>query len=419
MNFTEFGFHPDLLAGIDSLNFITATPIQEQAIPHILAGKDLIGVAQTGTGKTAAFILPMLDLILDEPDDHKIKALVIVPTRELAVQIDQAVEAYSYFTSISSIAVYGGSGGSEFAQERTAITRGADLIIATPGRLISHMNMGYVDFSHLQFLVLDEADRMLDMGFQPDLMRIIGQLNPKRQNLLFSATMPPGIRKLTKTLLNDPVSINIALSKPAEGVRQRAYVVHDEQKLPLLLDILKDRMEQRVLVFSSTKQMVNKLYQKLKARQLNVGYISSDLEQTEREKVMLEFRNRQVDFLVATDVLSRGIDIDGIDLVVNYDVPQDAEDYVHRVGRTARADKDGTALTLIGPMDQPRFKKIEELIGSEVEKLPVPGHLGEAPAYSPNQRRSSHGGGRSKGGGKSNFRNQKGSGKKRGGTPRN
>lgn len=405
------------------MNFKTATPIQEQAIPQILDGKDLIGIAQTGTGKTAAFILPILDKIMDTPEGEYTKALVIVPTRELAMQIDQAVEAYSYFTGITSIAVYGGSGGSEFSRERTAISRGVDLIVATPGRLIAHMNMNYVNFSRLHFFVLDEADRMLDMGFQPDLLRIIGKLNPKRQNLLFSATMPPGVMKLARTLLHDPVTVKISLSKPAEGVRQGAYVVHDEQKVPLLLDILKERAGQRVLIFSSTKQTVSKLYQKLKAKKLNVGHISSDLEQAEREKVMLAFRNSQVEFLVATDVVSRGIDIDGIDLIVNYDVPQDAEDYVHRVGRTARAAREGAALTLIGPSDQRRFHRIEELIGSTVEKLPVPEALGETPAYAPGKQRSFGGGsgrGRSSGGGKSKgggHRRKQGGGKRRHGPP--
>jgi superfamily II DNA/RNA helicase len=396
LDFTEFDFHPDLLDGIDSLNFKKATPIQEQAIPLILEGKDLIGIAQTGTGKTAAFILPILDMILDMPEDHFTKALVVVPTRELAMQIDQAVEAYSYFTGISCIAVYGGSGGSEFSQERQALSKGAELIIATPGRLIAHLNMGYVNFSKLRFLVLDEADRMLDMGFMPDLNKIINTLNPDRQNLLFSATMPQGVMKLAKTLMRDPVSVNIALSKPAEGVRQGAYVVHDEQKLPLLQEILKDRTGQRILVFSSTKQAVTKLYQKLKPKNLTVGMISSDLEQTDREKVMLAFRNRQIDLLVATDVLSRGIDIDGIDLVINYDVPQDAEDYVHRVGRTARAAR-----------DQRRFQRIEELIGSTVEKLPVPDSIGKTPDYAPKLQREAPrgkgpggGGGRGSGGGR-------------------
>ena len=388
MEFTEFDFHPDLLDGIDSLNFKTATPIQEQAIPLILEGKDLIGIAQTGTGKTAAFTLPILDSILDAPPGNYIKALVIVPTRELATQIDQAIEAYAYFTGISSIAVYGGSSGSEFSQERNALTKGVDLIIATPGRLIAHMNMGYVDFSKLEFLVLDEADRMLDMGFQPDLLRIIEPLNPKRQNLLFSATMPHGVMKLARKLMRNPVTVNIALSKPAEGVRQGAYVVHDAQKIPLLVELLKDFSGQRILIFSSTKQMVSKVYQKLKSKNLNVGKISSDLEQQERESVMLAFRNKQVDILVATDVLSRGIDIEGIDLIVNYDVPQDGEDYVHRIGRTARAERKGTALTLIGPADQSRFRRIEDLIGKTVEKLQVPEKLGETPEYAPSKKRS-------------------------------
>lgn len=414
MDFSAFNFHPDLLDGIESLNFKTATPIQEQAIPLILEGKDLIGIAQTGTGKTAAFILPILDMILDMPEDNTTKALVIVPTRELAMQIDQAVEAYSYFTGVSCIAVYGGSGGSEFSQERQALTKGAEIIIATPGRLIAHLNMGYVNFSKLRFLVLDEADRMLDMGFMPDLNKIINALNPDRQSLLFSATMPQGVMKLARSILRDPATVNIALSKPAEGVHQGAYVIHDEQKLPLLQEILKGRDGQRIIVFSSTKQNVAKLYQKLKPKNLVVGQISSDLEQTEREKVMLAFRNRQINLIVATDVISRGIDIDGIDLVVNYDVPQDAEDYVHRVGRTARAAREGTAITLISPSDQRRFQRIEELIGSTVEKLPVPESLGKTPDYAPKQHRE---GGRG-GGGRSGGRGGKrpgGEGKRPGG----
>jgi len=413
MEFTEFNFHPDLLDGIDSLNFKKATPIQEQAIPLILEGRDLIGIAQTGTGKTAAFILPILDMILDMPEDHTTKALVVVPTRELAMQIDQAVEAYSYFTGISCIAVYGGSGGSEFSQERQALSKGAELIIATPGRLIAHLNMGYVNFSKLRFLVLDEADRMLDMGFMPDLNKIINSLNPDRQNLLFSATMPQGVMKLAKTLLRDPVTVNIALSKPAEGVRQGAYVVHDDQKLPLLQEILKDRTGQRILVFSSTKQAVTKLYQKLKPKNLTVGMISSDLEQTDREKVMLAFRNRQIDLLVATDVLSRGIDIDGIDLVINYDVPQDAEDYVHRVGRTARAAREGAAITLISPTDQRRFERIEQLIGSTVEKLPVPASIGQTPDYAPKLYREAPRGRGPGGGGSGGGKRHGGGGEKR------
>lgn len=376
LDFTEFGFDPDLLDGIEALNFKTATPIQEKAIPVILEGKDLIGIAQTGTGKTAAFVLPIIHKILESNEANYTQALIIVPTRELAMQIDQAIAAYSYFTDISSIAVYGGGGGKDFAQGKEAITSGTDIIIATPGRLLAHINLGYVNFSRLRFLVLDEADRMLDMGFMPDLAKIIKTLNPQRQSLLFSATMPQGVMKLAKTLLRNPVTVSIALSKPAEGVSQGAYMVNDRQKLPLIADILKDRTGQRILIFCSSKIAVGQLYQQLKSRGLPIARISSDLEQEEREQVMLAFRNRQTDILVATDVLSRGIDIDGIDLVVNYDVPRDAEDYVHRIGRTARAARKGAALTLVSHADLVRFKRIEKLIGNEVPKIPVPPHIG-------------------------------------------
>ncbi|MCE7922753.1 MAG: DEAD/DEAH box helicase [Haliscomenobacteraceae bacterium CHB4] len=376
MDFSEFGFYPDLLDGIEALNFKTATPIQEQAIPLILEGRDLIGIAQTGTGKTAAFVLPILQKILESNESHYTQALIIVPTRELAMQIDQAIGAYSYFAGISSIAIYGGGGGKDFAQGKEAITGGTDIIIATPGRLLAHMNLGYVNFSRLRFLVLDEADRMLDMGFMPDLNKIIKTLNPNRQSLLFSATMPQGVMKLAKTLLRDPATVSIALSKPAEGVTQAAYLVHERQKLPLIADILKDKVGQRILVFCSSKLAVGTLYKQLRAKGMNVGQISSDLEQEEREKVMLAFRNRQVDIIVATDVLSRGIDVEGIDLVINYDVPRDAEDYVHRIGRTARAARKGAALTLVSHADLIRLKRIEKLIGNEVPKIAVPAHIG-------------------------------------------
>ncbi len=391
MNFTEFDLHPDLLDGIDALNFTTATPIQEKAIPLILEGKDIIGVAQTGTGKTAAFVLPILNEIIESGESNFTQALVIVPTRELATQIDQVVAAYSYFTGVSSIAVYGGGDGKSFSQEKIALTSGADIIIATPGRLIAHLNMGYVDFSRLRFLVLDEADRMLDMGFQPDLLKIIKTLNPKRQGLLFSATMPPSVLKLARSLLHNPEMISIALSKPAEGVTQGVYMVQDHQKLPLMVELLKDKVGQRILIFSSTKLAVTQLYKQLKAKGLQVNQISSDLEQQEREQVMMAFRNRQVDILVATDVLSRGIDVDGIDLVVNYDVPRDAEDYVHRIGRTARAERKGTAITLIAPKDLIGLKKIEKLIGKPIEKLALPASLSARPERSNTHHREKTG----------------------------
>ena len=413
MDFSEFDLHPDLLDGIDALNFTTATPIQEQAIPLILEGKDLIGIAQTGTGKTAAFVLPIIHKIMTSGESNFTQALIIVPTRELAAQIDQAVEAYSYFTGVSSIAIYGGGGGKDFSQGKDAITRGTDIIIATPGRLIAHMNLGYVDFSRLRFLVLDEADRMLDMGFMPDLTRIIEKLNPNRQSLLFSATMPNGVMRLARTLLRNPTTISIALSKPAEGVTQSAFIVNDRQKLPLMADILKDKVGERILIFGSTKQAVGTLYKQLKAKGMNVGQISSDLEQEEREKVMQDFRNRKVDILVATDVLSRGIDVEGIDLVVNYDVPRDAEDYVHRIGRTARAARKGAAITLISHADQPKIKRIEHLIGKEIPKMPLPSHLA---AMQDATRRESRGGGGNKkpGFGSGSRRPSKGRGERRG-----
>lgn len=375
MDFSEFNLHPDLLDGIDALNFINATPIQEQAIPVIMGGRDVIGVAQTGTGKTAAFVLPILDAIMRSDVYNVTQALIVVPTRELAVQIDQAISAYSYFSNISSMAVYGGGDGKVFIQEKSALTSGADIIIATPGRLIAHIKMGYVNFSSLRFLVLDEADRMLDMGFKPDLLRIIDIVSKERQTLLFSATMPKEVLKLARSLTKNPETITIALSRPAEGVSQGVYMVTDRQKLPLVLDILKDRHGERILIFSSTKQGVNTLFQQLKTKKLVVEAVSSDLEQEKREAVMLAFRNRQVDIIVATDVLSRGIDIDGIDLVINYDIPRDAEDYVHRIGRTARAQRKGAALTLVSPADVRGFKKIEQLIGKDVPRMPLPPHI--------------------------------------------
>ncbi len=392
MEFSEFGLHPDLLDGIDALNFKSATPIQEKAIPIILEGKDLIGVAQTGTGKTAAFVLPILNEILYGPAGNFTHALIIVPTRELAAQIDQMIGAYSYFTGISSIAIYGGGDGKEFAQEKSALVQGADVIVATPGRLIAHMNLGYVDFSRLRFLVLDEADRMLDMGFQPDLLAIIKKINPDRQSLLFSATMPPLVLKLAKTLLRNPETVSIALSKPAEGVAQSVYYVDDKHKLPLVLELLKDREGQRIIIFSSTKVVVGQLARQLAKRKLPAAPISSDLEQAEREQTMLDYRNRKINILVATDVLSRGIDVEGIDLVLNYDIPRDAEDYVHRIGRTARAERKGEAITLVAPMDQGRFRRIEKLIGKTVDRMPLPAHLvGEdKPAQRPRHETRHH-----------------------------
>ncbi len=392
MNFKEFGFDERLLEGIDATGYETATAVQEQVIPHILAGKDIIASAQTGTGKTAAFLLPIIHKIISSPnghDDH-INALIIVPTRELAVQIAQNLEGLSYFTSISSIAVYGGGDGASFSQEKNALSRGADIVICTPGRMIGHLAMGYVKFKHLQYLVLDEADRMLDMGFNDDIMKIISFLPPKRQNLLFSATMPGKIRELARKILHHPEEVNISISKPPEKIVQQAYVVFDAQKSALVKHLLRSKDFKSVLIFCSKKNNVKDLSRDLKRSGFSIEEIHSDLEQGMREQVLAAFINHRVRILVATDILSRGIDIDNIDLVINYDVPNDGEDYVHRIGRTARAETDGTAYTLINEKEQNKFAAIEELLGKPVPKAAVPEQFGETPAYQPRSGRSSN-----------------------------
>lgn len=383
MRFTDFNFHPALLEGIEASNYETATPVQEQVIPPILAGRDVIASAQTGTGKTAAFLLPVMNHLLNNHVDGQVGALIVVPTRELAIQIAQHVEGLSYFTHLSSIPIYGGNDAQNFVAEKKALQMGADIIICTPGRMIAHLNMGYVNLKGLKFLILDEADRMLDMGFQDDINKIIKALPAKRQNLLFSATMPPKIRQLARTLLHDPAEINIAISKPPEKIVQKAYVVYEPQKVPLVKKILKESNYKNALVFCSRKQTVKQLTRELKHARFNIAEIHSDLEQSERENVLSAFASGRIPVLVATDILSRGIDIDTIDVVINYDVPGDGEDYVHRIGRTARAEADGAAFTLIGEKEQNRFAAIEQLIGKEVEKALVPPELGATPAWSP------------------------------------
>ena len=374
------------MEGLNSMNFKQATPIQEQAIPVILANNDLIACAQTGTGKTAAYVLPILHKIVQSKKSF-LNTLILAPTRELAQQIDQQIEGFSYFVSVSSISIYGGGDGMAWEQQKKALKEGADIIIATPGRLIAQLGSGDIDFSQLEHLVLDEADRMLDMGFYDDIMRIISNLPKERQTLLFSATMPPKMRTLAGSILKNPQQINIAISKPAEGINQLAYCVYDAQKDQLVKSILQNNDFQSVLIFASTKEKVKKLFQTLRQFGFAVKAFHSDLEQAEREDILREFKNRQLRILVGTDVLSRGIDVEGIDLVVNYDSPPDPEDYVHRIGRTARASAQGTAITLINDHDQPRFFKIENLIGKEVTKLPVPVELGAGPAYEPEKKR--------------------------------
>ena len=387
------------------MGFDNPTPIQEQAIPVIMQGKDLIACAQTGTGKTAAYLLPILNKLLKK-EHTSIDTLILAPTRELALQIDQQIQGFAYFTNTSSIAVYGGSDGIVFEREKRALSEGADVVIATPGRLLSHLNLGYVDVKSLRHLVLDEADRMLDMGFHDDLLRIISFLPKERQTVLFSATMPPRIRDLAQKILIKPEQINIAISKPAEGIVQAAYMVYDSQKPELVKELLKGKSLESVIIFSSTKSNVKNLEKELLKLGLSASAIHSDLEQLEREEVLRDFRNKRTQILVATDILSRGIDIEGISLVVNYDVPNDAEDYIHRIGRTARADSTGVAITFINDKDQHYFARIEAFIEKEIHKIPLPPHLGTGPEYKGSTRSSAprNGGGK---GGKKPFFNRK------------
>lgn len=388
MEFSEFGFDERVMEGIAAMNYKTATPVQEQVIPIIQAGKDLIASAQTGTGKTAAFLLPVLnELITKERQEDQINALIVVPTRELAVQIAQNLEAFSYFTSISSIAIYGGSDGSTFENEKRALSHGADIVICTPGRMISHLASGYVQLKGLKYLILDEADRMLDMGFQEDIMKIIRYLPDNKQTLLFSATMPSKIRQLGLTILKNPEQINISISKPPEKIIQKAYILYETQKSPIVQYILKDTQYNKIVVFCSKKENVKKLSRELNRAGIKNEEIHSDLEQNERENVLLNFRSGKTHIIVATDVISRGIDIEDIDLVINYDVPNDGEDYVHRIGRTARAETDGTAITLVNEAEQIKLLTIEELLGHPVPKATIDASFGETPAYHPHPKK--------------------------------
>lgn len=381
MKFSELGIHDDLLDAISYMGFKEATPIQEQAIPIILEGNDLIACAQTGTGKTAAFLLPILDLIASLPGGET-STLIIVPTRELCMQIDQQVQGIGYTMGINSIAIYGGGDGDNWGQQKIALTQGADIVVATPGKLISHLNLGYVKFDTIKFLILDEADRMLDIGFYDDIVKIISYLPKERQTLMFSATMASKIRSLAQQVLVNPKEINISISKPAEGVLQAAYLTFNQQKNKLISHLIAENPEYNsILIFCSTKRAVNELARELKRMKLPAEAISSDLEQAQREEVLQGFRSKRIRILVATDVMSRGIDIKDINLVINYDVPNDAEDYVHRVGRTARADATGVALTLVNEDDMYKFQQIEKLIEREVFKIPLPEKFGAGPAW--------------------------------------
>lgn len=395
MRFDEFDFEPGIQDAVDAMNFTECTPIQEKAIPVIMDGRDLIGVAQTGTGKTAAYLLPVLnELSKGGYPENAVNCLIMSPTRELAQQIDQQVEGFSYFASVSSVAVYGGNDGIRFEQERRGMSMGTDILIATPGRLISHLSLGNCDLSKVSFFILDEADRMLDMGFYDDIMQIVARLPKERQTLLFSATMPAEIQKLASNILHNPVEVKLAVSKPADKILQASYICYETQKVPIIQSLFADRKERRVIIFASSKLKVKEITKTLKRLEMNVGEMHSDLEQSERDDIMHKFRNGHICVLVATDIVSRGIDIDDIDLVINFDVPHDAEDYVHRIGRTARAGSDGCAITLVSVDDQTPFASIEKFIGKDIYKIPVPQELGDAPEYSPRRRQSVHNGGR-------------------------
>lgn len=381
MKFTELNLNKSLLEAIDHMGFENATPIQEFAIPKILANKDIIACAQTGTGKTAAFILPILNKLVGK-EDLTIDTLIIVPTRELAVQIEQEIQGLSYFVSVGSQAVYGGGDGKDWDIQKDALKNGTDIIVATPGKLISHLAMGYVNFKHVKHLVLDEADKMLDMGFLDDLEKIISYLPKNHQTLMFSATMAPKIRTLAAKILKDPEEITLSISKPAPGVSQNLYLTFDNQKIPVIKHILEQRTEYTsIIIFTSSKSKVSEIVQGLRKLGFKSQGISSNLTQLEREEVLRGFRSKRIRILVATDVMSRGIDIKEINMVINYDAPHDAEDYVHRIGRTARANTKGEAYTLINEKDMQKMQRIEKLIEAEIPRQVLPEELGEGPIW--------------------------------------
>ena len=404
MKFYDLPLNDDVLDALDAMHFEDCTPIQEQSIPVILEGRDLIAVAQTGTGKTAAYLLPILNKLSEEehPEDA-INCIVMAPTRELAQQIDQQMEGFSYFLPVSSVAVYGGNDGVLFEQQKKGLALGADVVIATPGRLIAHLNLGYVDLSKVSYFILDEADRMLDMGFYDDIMQIAKYLPKERQTIMFSATMPTKIQQLAGNILSNPVEVKLAVSKPADKILQAAYVCYENQKLGIIRSLFQDEVPERVIIFASSKIKVKEVTRALKQMKLNVGEMHSDLEQVQRDEVMHAFKAGRINVLVATDIVARGIDIDDIRLVINYDVPHDCEDYVHRIGRTARANNDGVAITFVSEKEQTSFRTIEKFLEKDIYKIPLPPDVGAGPEYKPRSGGNGKSGSKGKGRG---FRNQ-------------
>jgi superfamily II DNA/RNA helicase len=385
MRFDELNLDEAVLDGLDAMNFWETTPVQELTIPLILEGKDMIACAQTGTGKTAAYVLPLLsELCKGNHVEHAVNAVIMAPTRELAQQIDQQIEGFSYFIPVSAVAVYGGTDGIAWEQQRKGLEKGADIVIATPGRLLSHIKLGSVDLSQVSYFVLDEADRMLDMGFYDDIMLVHKQLPTSCQIVMFSATMPPKIRTLAKTVLKDPEEVKIAISRPPESIMQTAYICYDMQKLGILEDLFLQNRPQRTIIFSSSKMKVKELAVTLKRMKFNVAAMHSDLEQSQREEVMKDFKNGHIDALVATDVVARGIDINDIKLIVNFDIPHDPEDYIHRIGRTARGTHgEGLSITFVAIEEQAQFRRIENFLNKTIYKIPVDPKFGEAPLYEP------------------------------------
>ena len=383
MYFDELPLADEVLDALWDMHFDECTPVQEHTIPVILEGRDVISCAQTGTGKTAAFILPLLtNLLYDNHDPNKLNAIIMAPTRELAQQIDQQMEGFGFYVPFSSVAIYGGNDGGAWGTQSTGLQKGADIVIATPGRLLSLMNIYNIDFSGVKYFILDEADRMLDMGFYDDIMAVVNRLPKDRQTIMFSATMPANIRKMAKAIMNNPAEVQIAVSRPPESIRQMAVDIFEAQKTAFIVQKFSSSGDQelkKVIVFVGKKQRVKELTRALRANHIDARAMHSDLEQKERDEVMLDFRNNKVDVLVATDIVSRGIDVDDIPLVINYDVPRDAEDYVHRIGRTARAENKGEAITLVSPEDKYFFNKIERFLQKSIERLPLPASLGAAP----------------------------------------
>lgn len=408
MIFDDLDLEEEVLDGLWAMNFTECTPVQELAIPILLEGKDLIACAQTGTGKTAAYLLPILNhLVKSEHPEESINAIIMVPTRELAQQIDQQVAGFAYYLPVSSVAVYGGSDGIIWEQQKKGLQAGVDIVIATPGRLLSYLKLGLIDLSQVQYFILDEADRMLDMGFFDDIMLIVNELPRRRQTMLFSATMPGKIRELAKTILIEPEEIRLAVSKPNDKIVQSAYICYERQKAWLVKQLFVESQPDKVIIFSGSKIKVKEVTRTLRGMNLSVAEMHSDLDQNERDRTMYAFKSGQVNILVATDIVSRGIDIEDISVIINYDVPNDAEDYVHRIGRTARASADGLAITFVSEDDQESFEKIEKFLGKPIYRLPLPVEVGEGPEWAPSKNRGSSFGRKGKGGGFKGKRNSR------------